>query len=301
VRDAALFSDIFTVGKLIPIILFIAVGLFFIEPQNFTTTAQPNFQSFSQSVLLLVYAFTGFEMALIPAGEVRDPRRAVPFGILTSIAVVSVIYILIQLVCIGTLPELNSSGRPLADAAAGFMGAAGASVITAGAIVSIIGNLTVLILAGARLPFAMACHQELPRFFASIHERFRTPHHAIWVTGAVMLALTLSGTFIYAVTVSTIARLLAYAATCLALLMLRRRDTQSALFKVPAGGAVSICVLVLIIWLLSNSTQREARDAGFAALIGLLIYAVDRLRRRETESEQGSRLRPRTITNRGKE
>jgi basic amino acid/polyamine antiporter, APA family len=117
----------------------------------------------------------------------------------------------------------------------------------------------------------------------------------------VMLALTLSGTFIYAATVSTIARLLAYAATCLALLVLRRRDPQSALFKVPAGGAVSIGVLVLIVWLLSNSTQREARDAGIAASIGLLIYAVEKLRRRETESGRGSGLRPRTITNRGKE
>ncbi len=284
VRDAAMLSNIFTLGKLIPITLFIAAGLFFLEPKSFIPTQQPGFHDFSQSVMLLVYAFTGFEIAMIPAGEARNPERNLPFAILTALGVVVLVYILIQVVCIGTLPELASSSRPLADAGSSILGKAGASLITAGAIISITGNLSVIILAGARLPFAMASRQELPRIFAAIHRRFHTPYLAILVTCAAMLTLTLSGTFIYAVTISTIARLLAYAATCVALIVLRQRSSQPPLFKAPAGVVVSTAALALILWLLSNSTWHEARDAGIAAVAGLIIYGVYRLRRRETET-----------------
>ena len=277
VRDAALFSDVFSIGKLIPILLFIVAGLFFLNPQNFSMAAQPALSDFSQSVLLLVYAFTGFEMALIPAGEARDPQRNAPFALLTSLAVVATVYILIQVVCIGTLPELAASTRPVADASERFLGAAGAHVITAGVVISIIGNLSVLILAAARLPFAMAGNRELPQVFATTHRNFRTPHAAIIVTGAAMLALALSGTFIYAATISTIARLLAYVAACSGLIVLRRRDKQPAQFKVPAGVAVAIAALALIVWLLANSTGREARDAAIAAITGLIIFGAYKL------------------------
>src|SRR5262249_28325401 len=143
VRNAALFSDVFTIGKLIPIALFIGAGLFFFDPGNFSPAPAPAFSQFSQSTLLLVYAFPAFEMAIIPAGETRDPQRNLPFAILASLAVVTLVYILIQVVCIGTLPELKASNRPLADASERFLGVAGAIVITAGVAISIIGNLVV--------------------------------------------------------------------------------------------------------------------------------------------------------------
>ena len=165
-------------------------------------------------------------MAIIPAGEARDPQRNLPFAILTSLALVAVVYILIQVVCVGTLPELAASNRPLADASERFLGVVGATVITVGVAISIVGNLIVVILAAARLPFAMAGDHKLPRVFAATHDRFRTPHAAIIATAAVILALTLSGTFISVLTVSVIARLLAYIATCAALIVLRRRDER---------------------------------------------------------------------------
>src|SRR5437588_3418182 len=118
VRNAALVTNIFTVGKLVPLILFVAVGLFFINTQNYSFVARPQYSAFSTSVLILVYAFSGFEMAAIPAGEVRDPQRNLPLALLTAIAVVAAIYITVQIVCIGTLPALAASQRPLADASA---------------------------------------------------------------------------------------------------------------------------------------------------------------------------------------
>lgn len=280
IRRAAMVSDVSTIAKLIPIGLFIVVGLFFINTQNFTPTTQPDFSGFSQSVMLLVYAFTGFEMALIPAGEVREPHRNLPFAILTALGIVAVLYVLIQVVCIGVLPELAESKRPLADAGVQILGSLGGSVITAGAIISILGNLLVLILAASRLPYAMAGNNELPKLFAATHSRYRTPHAAIWVTGAVMLAVTLSGTFIYAATISTIARLLAYITTCLGLVILRRREAEPPPFKAPLGLAVAGLAIVLMLWLLAHSAGREARDAAIAVLAGLVIYAACRWKNR---------------------
>jgi basic amino acid/polyamine antiporter, APA family len=290
VRNAALFSDVFTVGKLIPLALFIGAGLFFLDPGNFSAPAPPEVSSFSKSVLLLVYAFTGFEMAMIPAGETRDPQRNMPFAILISLVLVAVVYILVQVVCIGTFPGLAASQRPLTGASELFMGPVGASVVTTGVAVSIFGNLIVVILSAARLPFAMAGARELPKIFAATHARFHTPHVAIIVTAALMLALTLSSKFISSLTVSVIARLLAYFATCAALIVLRRRDEREmrfkAQFKTPAGVAVSIAALGLGAWLLAHSSIREARDTALAALAGLVIYGAYKLIRRKSNVEE---------------
>jgi amino acid transporter len=188
---------------------------------------------------------------------------------------VSVFYLAIQAVAIGTLPQLATASRPLSDAAGRFLGNAGATLIALGAVISVAGNLNVIMLVGPRLPFAMAQRGELPAWLASTHPRFHTPHVAIFVTAAVMLALTLSGTFVYAVTVSVIARLLSYAATCAALLVLRRSaNAQPAAFLAPGGTAAAVVALVLVAWLLSNSTSSEAIAAASAAAVGLLVYAA---------------------------
>jgi len=274
VRQAAIASNLFTVGKLIPMLIFVAAGLFFLNPHAFALGAGPSAGAFSQSVLLLIYAFTGFEMAAIPAGEIRNPQTHLPRALLISIAVVACTYILIQIVCIGTLPELAASQKPLADSAQRFMGTTGAAIISAGAIISIAGNLNVVLLSGSRVPFAIAEQQQLPSVFATIHRRFFTPHVAILVTAAVMLVLTLKSSFVAALTISAIARLVTYAVTCAALPVLRRRSGVAvAMFKVRGGSIIAAAALVLAIWLLANSTLKEALQAGIAALVGLLIYS----------------------------
>jgi amino acid transporter len=273
IRQAAIVSNVFTVGKLVPIIIFCGAGLFFLNPQAFAFGPSPNSGAFSQSVLLLVYAFTGFEMATIPAGEVRDPQRNLPRALLIAILVVAVLYILIQIVCVGTLPGLAQSQKPLADAGSQFLGAAGGAIISAGAIISITGNLNILMLSGSRLPFAMAEQKQLPAFIGSIHRSFFTPYIAIMITAALMLFLTLKSSFVAALTISTLARLVTYGATCLALPVLRRRaDQPAAAFRLPAGPIIAMLVLVVIVWLLLHSTLAEAAATAWAAGVGLLIY-----------------------------
>lgn len=280
IRQAAIVSNVFTIGKLVPIIIFIAAGLLFLNRGAYEFGPPPTTGAFSQSVLLLVYAFTGFEMATIPAGEVRDPQRNLPRALLIAILVVAILYIMIQVVCVGTLPGLAQSQKPLADAGSHFLGAAGGAIISAGAIVSITGNLNILLLSGSRLPFAMAKQSQLPQFVGSVHRKFFTPYVAILITAGLMLILTLKSSFVAALTISTIARLVTYGATCLALPLFRaRRDTPTAAFRLPGGTVVAILSLLLIVWLLLNATPDEKRVTAIAAAAGLVIYFGHRLTR----------------------
>jgi len=273
IRQAAIVSNAFTIGKLVALIIFIAAGLFFLNPQAFTFGATPANGDFSKSVLLLVYAFTGFEMATIPAGEIRDPQRNLPRALIIAILVVATVYILVQVVCVGTLPGLAQSQKPLADAGTHFLGTAGGAIISAGAVISITGNLNILLLSGSRLPFAMAEQQQLPALIGIVHKRFFTPYIAILITAALMLFFTLKSSFVGALTISTLARLVTYGATCLALPIFRRRhDMSPAAFRLPAGTAIAILSLLLIVWLLAHSTFEEARATAAAAGVGLLIY-----------------------------
>ena len=277
VRQTAIANDVFTIGKLVPMLIFIAVGLFFLSPPAYSFGPKPAFGAFSQSVLLLIYAFTGFEMAAIPAGEIQDPRKNLPRALLIATGVVATVYVLIQIVCIGTLPALASSGKPLADAAQNFMGTTGAAIISIGAIVSIAGNLNILVLSGSRLTFAFGENQQLPSFLAVIHRRFYTPYISIFLTSALMLVLTLKSSFVAAVTISAIARLVTYAVTCAALPILRRRiEAPKALFHTPGGTIIAIASLIIAAWLLIHSTWNEAIAAVVAAAIGLVIHLVYR-------------------------
>jgi amino acid transporter len=277
VRNAANVGNVLAAGKLLPLTVFIGVGLFHLAPTPFSLAGTPDYRGFSQSVTLLIYAFTGFEMAVIPAGETRNPTRDLPAALMIGMALVVTFYILIQAVCMGTLPELAASQRPLADAAARFLGVGGAAMITAGILISLAGNLNAVLLAASRVLFAMAEHGDLPAPVAAIHPRFRTPTTAVILTSAAMLSLAVSGTFVYLVTLSIVVRLVTYFATCGALPVLRRRaEASSAMYRAPGGSTVAIAGMLVCAWLLSNSTRREAGDAALAAAVGLAIYWAHR-------------------------
>ena len=281
VRPAAIVANVFTIGKLVPLVLFVVVGLWFVEPARLVPQETPSLLDFSAGMLLLVFAFTGFETATVPAGEVREPRRSLPFAILVALAVIVPVYVGVQFVSVGTLPGLADSSRPLADAAQAFAGNFGAAVIVVGALISISGTLNGLVLAAPRLLFAMARDGQLPAVFAHTHARHRTPDVAIAVTGVAMAVLTLSGSFLSALTISTLTRLLAYAATCAAVPVLRRRaDAPPAWFRAPGGLGTVVVAMAVIAWLLAQGSARELRDVGLAMLVGFALLALGRLRAR---------------------
>jgi basic amino acid/polyamine antiporter, APA family len=277
VSVAASASNALAIGKLLPLLLFVAVGLFFVQPARFAFSTWVPLHSFSQSVLLLLYAFTGFEMAVIPGGEIRNPRRTVPAALAIGMGMVVTLYVLIQVVCIGVLPGLATSERPLADAAALYFGASGAIVMTAGMVISLAGNLNVLILSASRVIFAMAERHEIPSVFAWIHPRYGTPALSIIVTSAIMLGLTLSGTFVYLITLSAVSRLVTYFATCAAVPVLRRRsDVPPAALPMPGGLTIALIGMAICVWLLSASTAKAARDTLLAVVIGLGLFWIAR-------------------------
>ncbi|MBC7901002.1 MAG: amino acid permease [Saprospiraceae bacterium] len=290
VRESAIMTNIFTVGKIVPLLVFAAVGMFFIQPSNFNFAETPPYTKFAEAVLLLIYAYVGFEAAVIPAGESKDPQKSIPFGLFTALGFCTILFLIIQIVAIGTLPEIAASDRPLADAAAKFMGGFGGMFIAVGALISIMGNLNGGFLASSRIPFAMAEQRELPQVFANTHERTKTPIYSIILTSAVILILTIQSTFFTAVTIATITRLLVYATTCLALPVFRRRkDVPDAQFSAPFGIAAAAISILLIIWLLSNVDYKKE---GFAilitAVIGFAVYFSYWLFRKTRASEASS-------------
>ena len=279
VRESAVMTNVFTVGKIVPLLVFAAVGLFFIDRQNFDFSTTPTYGKFSEAVLLLIYAYVGFEAAVIPAGETKDPTRSLPFALFVALGFCTVLFIIIQVVAIGTLPELAASKTPLADAAGRFLGSSGGAFIAVGALISILGNLNGGFLSASRLPYAMAEENSLPGAFARVHEKFKTPYISIMVTAGVTLVLTLQSSFFSAVTIATTTRLLIYATTCIALPVFRRRnDIPAARFVAPFGVAAAIVSLALIGWLLANvKYDVEGLPIVVAAIIGLVIYFGYRL------------------------
>jgi amino acid transporter len=278
IRPAARVANLFTVSKLLPLAAFVLVGIWFVDPHRFSQSPTTTFGAFSRATLVLLFAFGGFGSAVVTAGETRDPQRNIPFALLTAMGTVTALYVLIQIVCIGTLPNLATSTRPVADAGAEFFGGRAAAFIAAGTLISVLGGLHSLTLGTPRVIFAMAEHGQWPRLFTRVHERFRTPHLAILLCAAFGLAIALSGTFIYAVTLTAIARLLIMTTTCAAMPALRLRTGQPAPFQVPAGWLVAVLALALCGWLLTASPLREARDVAIALAVGMALFLTLRPR-----------------------
>jgi APA family basic amino acid/polyamine antiporter len=281
IRQTAVVSTVFTVCKVLPLVAFVAVGMFFVDPQVFKLGALPGVGDLSNAVLLAAFAFFGFDSTSILAGEVRDPARSVPFALLLSVSGVLVLYALIQIVCIGALPDLAASQRPLADAAVVFVGPAGGTIIAVTAVIACAGVYGASVTPGTRLLYAMADHGQIPTVFAQVHSRFRTPIYAIVVTSLVVLALALSGSFIYLVKITLISRISVYALTCATLPLLRRRHDLPRPPFVLRGGSVLACVAATCcILFLANSSMRELLDVGLAAAVGLILFAATRIGRR---------------------
>ena len=276
IRQTTFLTNIFTVGKIVPLIIFALVGVFFIDPANFTFGEVPATVKFSEAVLVLIYAFVGFEAAVIPAGETKDPQKNMPFALLTALLFCAVLFIVIQIVSIGTLPELAKSERPLADAAGNFMGSFGALFIAGGAIVSVLGNLNGGTLAASRIPFAMAEQKELPSILAKTHSKFKTPYVSIIVTSLVIFIFTIQTSFLTALTIATITRLLVYAATCASLPVFRyRKDAPPAKFVAPFGIVAAVLSLLLIVWLLTTvDYKKEGLVMLIMVTVGLDIYVI---------------------------
>jgi amino acid transporter len=205
-------------------------------------------------MLLLVFAYGGFETALAPMSEAKNPRRDAPFALFTALVVCTVLYALIQWVVVGVLPDAAHSQRPLADVARLAVGPVGAALVAVGALISFYGYLSAKILAMPRVPFALAEQGDLPKAFAAVHPRFHTPYVSILVFAGMVLGLALIGDFKWNVTLSAVARLLYYGVGCAALPILRRKQPEgaSAMFHLPAGNFFAVLGVILCVVLVTR-------------------------------------------------
>jgi basic amino acid/polyamine antiporter, APA family len=237
-KVGAAVSNLFAASKLLPLVVFVAGGCLFLMLRGSPVprvSESHSVDAWLNSILLVIFAYTGFEAALIPAGEVKNPDRDAPVAILAALAICAPIYTLIQFVVVQTVENPSQSDSPLAAAAGVFGGHAFATMIAFAVVLSIVGYLAAGTIATPRILLAFAEQGDFPRWLAAVHPRYKTPYIAIAVFGVVVWALALLGTFIWNAKLSAISRLITYALTCGALPTLRRRNAGLAKFRLPMG------------------------------------------------------------------
>ena len=279
IKQSSAVVNVLTVAKLLPLIVFSLVGIFSVNWAVFGEPATMTAAQLSTASLLLIFAFGGYEVVPVMGGETRDPRRTIPFALIMTIVIVAAITITTQVVAYGTLPDVAKSRTPLADSAAIFMGAAGAAMITLGAVFSTSGNNMGQALSGSRSLFALAEQGDLPRWFGYVHPVYRTPVTAIVVTSVVSFVLAVTGSFATLAAASAISRLIVYVATCASQVQLRSTrfagTVAPAAFRLPAGPLIPGLAITIAVLILVFAATRERIIGGAALLaIGAVLYLI---------------------------
>ena len=260
VKVGARLSSAFTIAKIAPLLLFAVAGLVYGFAHPAVTLANPHVATATDwfnASLILLFAYGGFEGALVPMSEARDPQRDVPFAMLVAFLSVTLIYFLVQIVVIRVLPDPAQTDRPLAMAAEVFLGPAGAAFIAISALLALFGYLSANMVHVPRTTFALAEQGDLPRMFAAVHNRFRTPYVSILVFAVSLWSLATIGNFRWNVVLSSASRLITYGLVCAGLLALRRKQPGAAAYRLPLGRIFAAVGIALMIALLTRITREE--------------------------------------------
>jgi len=283
IRQSAWVVNVLTIGKLVPLAVFILAGIWFVRADRFVPLPDLSIAQASTAALLLIFVYGGYDVVPVPAGEALDPRRHVPFALVTTILAVTTVMTLAQVVAQGVLPDLAKHGTPIADAGAVVLGRGGALLVGLGSVVSMTGNNAGQVLTGSRMLFALAEHGELPAFFGRIHPRFQTPANAVVFTSIVAVGLALSGSFATIAVVSALARLVTYTGACAATLQLRRPAyadrVKPATFVAPLGPLVPVMAIAVSLAVVAGATRQQLFGGSAALLAGAVFFALTGLRR----------------------
>jgi amino acid transporter len=273
-RSSARATNFFTLAKLLPMVLFVVVGAFHIDPGLYRPFAPQGYSAVGAGTLVILFAFVGFEVLPIPAGEAKDPKRDMPRALLISMSIITLVYLGIWAVCAGTLPTLAGSAAPVSEAATVFLGPRGSLVIDLGILMSVVGvNLAVSITA-SRCVFALGVEGEVPRVFGRLHGATGAPVPAILLTSALSMVVALSGTYVELAVLSVLGRFTQYIPTVLAMMVLRRRGGETPSFKVPLGPVVPVLALALCGWLISQAEVGQLLWGAVALAAGMLFFLV---------------------------
>jgi amino acid transporter len=288
VSGGTMLSNLSTAAKLGLLAFLIIGGLaaLLLHPQIRVSppAMSPRAADWFDALILMVYAYGGFEAAFLVSGETRDPRKDAPFALAVSIATATIVFLALQYVVIYTLPNAGSSAKPAADAATRFLGRVGGSVVAAGALVCIYGYLSANMLHTPRLTFAMGEQGDFPMWFARIHPRFHTPHVSIVLFATVLGAFTIFGSFRWNAVLSVLARLFVYGSVAAALPVLRRKQPQADAFRLPAGNLFAALSLIFMVVLAARIQRSAGVVLAVTFAIGLVTWLWARGRVASSES-----------------
>jgi basic amino acid/polyamine antiporter, APA family len=286
VRSGTNLSNVFTIAKLAPLILLIGLGLwrFGLDPVLLppSEVIQPGAHGWMDALLLLAFAYAGFETALIPTGEMKDPRTEIPVALAVGLFVCIATYTLVQFIVVVTIGT-GPFARPLAAAASILIGRSGAALVTVAAMISTYGSVSAMVLATPRLTFSMSQAGEFPSVFAKIHSRFLTPHISVLAFGGLTLLMAATGTFAWLLTLASGAIIITYAAVCVSLIVLRRRRPDADALRIPGGVLVACVCLVIALVLLSRLSQKEALLLGATSVVAFASWLAVRERKRSVQ------------------
>jgi len=284
VRGGNWLSNFFTVTKL-GVILFFALGGLTalllhpgirVNPSPFSPTRA----DWVEAILLMIYAYGGFEAAFFAAEEAKDPRRDGPIALCIAIGTATLLYIAVQYVVMHILPDAASSTRTAVDTAQRFLGPAWVSVVTLGILVSMYGYLSANMLHTPRLTFAMGQRGDFPSFFGAIHPRFRTPHLSIVIFAGLVMLFSIGADFRWNAILGAVSRLFIYGCVALALPALRKKQPNADAFRLPGGMIFTVLALLFTGILVTQMHFREIVVVGITMLLALLTWIWARRRRR---------------------
>lgn len=280
VRDGIRTLAVFTFFKVLPLLILIVLGLQFVSPDVLFPSTFPTIDDPGGTVLLLFYAFIGFEAIVMTAGETQNPRRTIPLAMVRTVAAITLLYFLIVLVFVVVLPDKLDSGATLADVASQLVGPAGAIIIALTAVFSIGGNLAGSVLSASRLTLSMAEQRLLPQWFGRIHEKYSSPANSVLFFGGIAIAAALSGTFVKLAIASTLTRMVVYSVSIAALPVIKKRadpEVAASAFRLPGGYAIPALAIGLCIWVAFQSSLESWTLTGGLVLIGLLLFGIEKL------------------------
>lgn len=274
IRTMTVFTIIkFAVLILLPLSGFILLGAEVIP--RFDSPIPP-FSDLGSAALLLIYAFVGFEGAVVPAGEAKNPERDMPLGLLLGLGVVAILYMLIQLVTQAAVPDLADSKTPLLDASAALFGSTGAVILMIGVAASVVANLLGSMFSSTRLTYALSLEHSLPRWFGEVHPKFLTPANSVIFFGVSAFLLSAFGSFTVLAAMTVLSRLFLYIMSCAAIPKLRPQFRGEGRFILKWGYTVPVLGILACLWLMFQVSERSIWMTALFIGIGTGLYWLGR-------------------------
>jgi len=273
-RQGTAVSNVFTVAKLLPLLMVVLAGaaVTIIHQAPWGASGHLGVSTWMKAMVLLIFAYGGFESALTPMSEAKNPGRDAVFALFVALIACTAIYVLVQWVVAGVLGPGATTDRPLAEVARVTMGNRGAGLVAIGALVSIYGYLSAKMLGMPRLTFALAKGGDLPGVFGAVSRRFHTPWFSILFYSAAVWGLAIVGSFAWNVTLSVVARLFYYGMVCAALIALRRKQPLAAAFRLPGGPLLAVLGVGISVALATQVDLSKSLILGATVAAALLNW-----------------------------